>query len=329
MNLFSRRSRAGTSPVGAVVEGDAEIFVWRAELRARLDDEISRATTVTLAAAKSWARREDPPPGDAYLAEALRNSGLWGSTVEPGTHISRWSEEDRSVTLRAWDWDLSRPLSDGGYAPMTRVRTLPWPTKSGEAHESVAKDDQELRGGDSDSARRPVEYSRSPREGSADVWGESRGHQDFPLSESPTILARPRVNQNVVTLAGLLILMAVGVLGILAAGEFSFPLDFLLRIILPCSMVYWLYRRGWMGERGKKGSRPNPELTVGDGLARHQKALHVLWRALVAALVCVFVSTIISASLDIGPGLLPLGLIVAILVTNLWYRRFANRPADP
>ena len=331
MSLFSRRRTTGTSPIGAVVEGDAATFAWRAELRARLDDQISRATTVTLAAAKSWARLEDPPPGDAYVAEALHNGGLWGSTVEPGTHIARWSEDDRTVTLRAWDWDLTRPLSSGGYEPMVRVRTLPWPKESGEAHGSVPEDDLVLRGSKGTRAQQPVERPRSPRDGSGDVLGELGAHDEVLRSESPAIFARLQDNQGLVALAELLIVLAVGTLLIFALEESSLSpsVNLLLRIAVFGSAGVWLTRRGQAVGRVWKRSSAKPGPKVGDGLTRHQKALHILWRAVVVVAVCGFPTMMIAYLVGIRQGFVALGLFVVFLVTTLWYRRFANRPVDP
>ena len=330
MSLFSRQSRAGSTPIGAVVEGDAAIFSWKANLRARLDDQISRATTVALTAAKSWANLHDPPPVAGYLARALNNSGLWGSENEPGIHIVRWSESERTVTLRAWDWDLSRPLGDGGYAPMARARTLPWPTRADEAAGSVPEDDFARSESDCAPAPQPAECPRSPREGSEDVLGELGSHHDFRQSESPAAFARLRKNQILVTLAGLVIFLAVGVLALVGLEKSSLApsVETLLRIILYSSAGLWLHRRGLLVSRVRTRPTLNGRPTVGDALTPQQRVLHVLWRTLVVALICGFPTIMIAYLAGMTSGFVLLGLFVVFLATKLWYSRFADRPAD-
>ena len=130
MNRFRRRNRAASIPVGVGAEGASAIFAWRADLLVRLDDQLSRATDVTLAAIESWTSLDDRPPKDVYLAQAFSEAGLWASEHEPGIHIARWSDDNGTVTVRAWDWDLTRPLAGSDYARTARIRTIPWPSES-------------------------------------------------------------------------------------------------------------------------------------------------------------------------------------------------------
>ena len=59
MNLFSRRSHTESTLISAVAKGDAAILALRADLRVHLEAQLSRARSVTLAAAESWVALDD------------------------------------------------------------------------------------------------------------------------------------------------------------------------------------------------------------------------------------------------------------------------------
>ena len=259
MNLFSRRRPTESTPIGAVVEGDTAIFAWRADLRARLDAQISRATTATLAAAKSWATLDDPPPKDIYLAEALRVAGVWGSEHEPGTHIARWSEDDGTVTLRAWDWDLTRPPDGGDFPPTARRRTLPWPSESDQARGLAVEKDSGISEVLSTPAPLAVEPPTNPERDSEEALGGLTDDHDSVPSLSPRLFTRlleeNRAFQRFVValIAGVTVFLLYFVfdLNSLSSG---------LRIVLVAVVLYpifqWMDRRGWFPRRPRTGRRP-------------------------------------------------------------------------
>lgn len=323
MNLFSRRRPTESTPVGAAIEGDAAIFAWRADLRERLDAQISRATTVTLAAAKSWASFDDPPPKDVYLAQALRDADLWGTEHEPGIHVARWSEEDCTVTLRAWDWDLTRPRDGGDFPPTTRVRTLPWLRKSDQAHGLSAKDDlggsEDLRIPDPLPGEMPHKSLRDSDDGTDGLEEE---HDSTSLQIRRTL---PRLQENR-AFQLLVVFLCVGGVNTLLTftftrNSFTWELELILRILAFYPVVHWLHRRGWLRRR----KRVTP--TVRDTLTLLQRALHLFWRLLVASLVW-GIAMMISIGAGAPSGTSLLTLFVVFLLTVWWYVHFLNRPVE-
>ncbi|MCY3663570.1 MAG: hypothetical protein OXH28_12230 [bacterium] len=252
MNLFSRRRPTTSTPIGAVVEGDAAIFAWRADLRARLDAQIACATDVALAAAKSWATLDDPPPRDTHLAEALRDAGLWGSEHEPGTHIARWSEDNATVTLRAWDWDLTRPLDGDDYPRMARTRTLPWMRESGRGSREAAENDPRIFELHSVPAPPAVEPPERSARDTKETSGGLRENHDSILSQGQRRFARLfQENRAFQSLVVVLITVVTAFLFFVVfdLNSLSGGLPSILTAIVLYPIFHWMDRRGWFPRR--------------------------------------------------------------------------------
>lgn len=214
-----RRSPAAPGAAEVVVAENPTVLTHRADLQARLDAQLDSATAVVTSAADSWLNLPHATSPHAHLTDALREDGIWGSESEPGVHIARWADDYTTVTLRAWDWDLASPLSDGGYLQMIRQRTLPWPASApaaaGDSHRTSTPP-----GGIAvhDGGGRPDDADRA---GTPDLLA-SRQAPTAPRR----YLARPRV--------------AIGAAILIAAGY----LTLLGSLILPIVYGFWWYMEG-------------------------------------------------------------------------------------
>lgn len=325
MKPFFWRDRTESDPVCAAVDGDADaaVLAWRADLRARLDAQLSRATEVTLAAAESWVALDDPPPKEVHLAEALSDAGLWGSEDEPGTHIARRSEDDGAVVLRAWDWDLSRPLAGGGHMATERVRTIPWPGESERAYGLSAGADS----GDSEAAGTfaplPVQQRTASARGSDEFTAGPDKDHDPPLPEMAQSPARLEASLifRWLTLGVCLLLVNLALSAALGMGAPAIELVIVLRVLVNCAGVLWFVRR-WQIRRKRM------TLTVGDTVTLLERAIVFLVRILVAGVVW-FIAMMIAVGTGAPSEVMTLCLTVPPLLAIWWHVRRLDRPAEP